>query len=82
MLKNICLRKHPNNIFKQFEFHSCSELISSILTEFPKIKKVSGILILVTILVGFCVTKNWLIIVFYLNFFLVTLISFLFLKHT
>ena len=25
------------------------------------LKKVSGILILVTILVGFCVTKNWLI---------------------
>ena len=35
-------------------------LISAILS-FPKIKKVSGILILVTILVGFCVTKNWLI---------------------
>jgi len=38
--KNICLRKHPMDKMKQFEFHSCSELISSILEEFPKIKKV------------------------------------------
>ena len=38
--KNYCLRRHPMGKMKQFDFHSCSDLISHVLEEFPKIKKV------------------------------------------